>query len=131
MSGNFGYEMDLSKLSEEEREVVRKQVRLYKEIRSLVQQGDMHRLKSPFEGNEAAWMFVSEDRREAVAFWFQVLAQPNPPLRTLRLKGLDPDLDYRSLDTGAVYGGDVLMNAGIELPWSRGDFQSAMWRIRA
>jgi len=131
MSGNFGYEMDLSRLSEEERKVVRKQVRLYKEIRSLVQQGEMYRLKSPFAGNEAAWMFVSEDRREAVAFWFQVLAQPNPPLRTLRLKGLDPDLDYRSLNTGAVYGGDVLMNAGIELPWSRGDFQSAMWRFQA
>jgi alpha-galactosidase len=131
MSGNFGYEMDLSTLSEGEKERVREQVRLYKEIRPLVQQGDMYRLKSPFEGNEAAWMFVSEDRREAVVFWFQVLAQPNAPLSTLKLKGLDPNLDYGLVDTGDVYGGDVLMNAGVALPQHTGDFQSAMWRFRA
>jgi alpha-galactosidase len=131
MSGNFGYEMDLSKLSEDEKELVRKQVRLYKEIRLLVQQGDMYRLKNPFEGNEAAWMFVSGDRREAVAFWFQTLAQPNAPLGLLKLKGLDPDLDYRSVDTGAIYGGDVLMNVGIGLPMRQGDFQSAAWRFKA
>jgi len=131
MSGNFGYEMDLSTLSEGEKERVREQVRLYKEIRPLVQQGDMYRLKSPFEGNEAAWMFVSEDRREAVVFWFRVLAQPNAPLGTLKLKGLDPNLDYGLVDTRHVYGGDVLMNAGIALPLHKGDFQSAMWRFRA
>jgi alpha-galactosidase len=63
--------------------------------------------------------------------WFQVLAQPNAPLGTLKLKGLDPNLDYGLADTSHVYGGDVLMNAGIALPAHKGDFQSAMWRFRA
>lgn len=50
MSGNFGYELDLTKFTSDEKELVKAQVVNYKEIRSLVQQGDLYRLKSPFEG---------------------------------------------------------------------------------
>ena len=53
MSGNFGYELDLTAFSEQEKEEVREQVKLYKEIRHLVQFGDFYRLRNPFEGNEA------------------------------------------------------------------------------
>ncbi len=131
MSGNFGYEMDLSRLSERDKKLVRAQVRLYKELRPLVQQGDMYRLKSPFEGNEAAWMFVAQDRREAVVFWFKVLAQPNAPFSLLKLKGLDPELDYEVVGSEQTYGGDVLMYAGLQLAPRGGDFQSAVWRLKA
>jgi alpha-galactosidase len=131
MSGNFGYEMDLSTLSEAEKELVCDQVRTYRQIAPLVQQGEMYRLLSPFDGNEAAWMFVSQDRREAAVFWFKVLAQPNEPLRLLKFKGLDPELDYRRLDTGETFGGDLLMSRGMECPMQQGDFQSALWRLRS
>lgn len=73
MSGNFGYELDLTKLTEAEREDIRKQVSEYKELRMLIQYGDFYRLLSPFEGNETAWMFVSADKKEAFATYFQVL----------------------------------------------------------
>jgi alpha-galactosidase len=65
MSGNFGYELDLTKFTEEEKATVKEQVAIYKEIRHLVQFGDFYRLLSPFVGNETAWMFVSDDRKEA------------------------------------------------------------------
>ncbi|WP_239004622.1 alpha-galactosidase [Paenibacillus tepidiphilus] len=126
MSGNFGYELDLTALTPEEREEAAAQVAFYKEIRSLVQQGDMYRLRSPFEGNETAWMFVSPDRGEALVGYFRVLAGPNAPQARLRLQGLDPDKDYVLQETGAVYGGDRLMHAGLILPQLHGDFRSKL-----
>ena len=91
MSGNFGYELDLTKFTEEEKEIVKSQVQQYKELRELIQFGDLYRLKSPFEGNETAWMIVSEDKTEAFVAYFRVLAVPNEPLRRLPLRGLDPE----------------------------------------
>lgn len=71
MSGNFGYEMDLTKFNLQEKEQAKMQVEKYKEIRKLIQFGDMYRLLSPFEGSGAAWMFVSEDKREAFIAYFK------------------------------------------------------------
>jgi alpha-galactosidase len=130
MSGNFGYEMDLTTFSEEEKVIAKGQVARYKEIRSLVQQGDLFRLKSPFEGNETSWMFVSEDKREALVFYFQVLAEPNPPLKKLKLKGLDPDLDYRIDEEELIYGGDRLMHSGLHIPSLHGDFVSVCFHLK-
>ncbi len=66
--------MDLTRFSDEEKDLAKAQIKRYKEIRSLVQQGDMYRLVSPFAGHEAAWMFVSEDRSEALAYYFQSIS---------------------------------------------------------
>ncbi|MFC0215196.1 alpha-galactosidase [Paenibacillus chartarius] len=131
MSGNFGYELDLTKFSDEEMDVVKRQVAEYKSLRHLVQFGDQYRLLSPFEGNETAWMVVAEDRSDAMVAWFRVLAISHQPLRRLRLKGLDPNRDYMLEATGDVYGGDELMHAGIALPDVKGDFQSVLWRFTA
>ncbi|WP_127507531.1 alpha-galactosidase [Paenibacillus humicus] len=148
MSGNFGYELDLTKFGEQEKEIVKRQVAAYKELRSLIQTGDLYRLKSPFQSNETAWMMVSEDRREAVVFWFRTLAEPNAPLRRLRLAGLDPDASYRVavLQTAAdaeaaaaklpgaaedASAGDRLMHHGIPLPLLHGDFKSMVVKLTA
>lgn len=131
MSGNFGYELDLTKFTDEEKTLVKEQVAAYKELRHLVQFGEQYRLLSPFEGNETAWMVVAEDRSDAVLAYFQVLAEPNPVLRKLRLKGLDPNRTYVLDATGDSYGGDELMYIGINLPILGGDFQSLLWRFRA
>lgn len=135
MSGNFGYELDLTRLSGDEKETVKAQVAFYKSIRSLVQTGDLYRLLSPFEGNETAWMIVSPDKAEAVVGWFRVLAQPNDKPASLRLYGLDPDADYELLGEAEagerlVYGGDRLMYAGLPLPAQRGDYTSMFIHIR-
>ncbi|MBN2980334.1 MULTISPECIES: alpha-galactosidase [Cohnella] len=130
MSGNFGYELDLSKLEEDEKTAIRAQVEEYKEIRGLVQQGDFYRLLSPFEGNETAWQFVSQDKSEAYAVYVRTLAVPNGPLSRLRFKGLDPDKSYSLLGTDRVYGGDELMYAGLPVPNMRGDFRSVTFRLK-
>ncbi|ULO06779.1 alpha-galactosidase [Paenibacillus sp. 19GGS1-52] len=131
MSGNFGYELDLTKFTAEEKELVKEQVANYKEIRSLVQQGNLYRLQSPFEGNQTAWMFVSDDQREALVYYFRVMAVPNPPRRSLQLNGLNPELDYKLEDSGEVYGGDRLMQVGLSLPDVQQDYVSGCYRLKA
>ena len=129
MSGNFGYELDLTKFTDEEKEAVKQQISLYKEIRGLVQFGDFHRLLSPFEGNETAWMFVSPDASEVAVFYFRVLSESNAPLNRLKLKGLDSNADYRLLGGEEIFGGDALMYAGIPVGAQPGDYHSEFFRL--
>jgi alpha-galactosidase len=131
MSGNFGYELDLSKMHEDDKALALEQVAEYKKIRPLIQQGDFYRLLSPFEGNESAWQFVSTDRIEAYAVYVRTLAVPNGPLSKLRLKGLDPHKTYQLQSNDQVYYGDELMYAGIVIPDLPGDFQSISFHFVA
>ncbi|MCU9615112.1 alpha-galactosidase [Caldibacillus lycopersici] len=131
MSGNFGYEMDLTKLTKEEIEIVKQQVELYKSIRSLVQQGDLYRLKSPFEGNEASWMFVSKDKNKAVVFYNRVLSKPNAAYQRILLSGLDSNKNYQVEESKEIYGGDLLMQAGYPIHLARKDFYSVCIKLQA
>jgi len=131
LSGNFGYELDLTKFTEEEKRTVSAQVALYKEIRHLLQFGDFYRLLSPFEGNDTAWMFVSKDKTEAFVVYVSVLKEPYSPLSRFRLKGLDPERNYRMAEDEFVYGGDELLYAGLPVPQFHGDFASRVYRFRA
>jgi len=130
MSSNFGFELDLTKLSNEEKEEIKKYVEKYKEIRKLLQFGDFYRLLSPFEGNETAWLIVSEDKRDFLLYYLRILGGANEPIKRLRLKGINPDFNYVLEDDGSLYGGDELMYAGIVIPELKGDFQSIMMHFK-
>lgn len=130
MSGNLGYELDVTKMSEEEKVAVKKQVDFYKEIRNTIQFGDFYRLKSPFENNETAWMFISEDGEEVIVYYFRVLAEANIDYKPLRLKGLDENSEYKVTNKDRVFGGDELMFIGLNIPSLQGDFQSYIWKIK-
>ena len=110
--GTFGYELDLNRLTSEEREQVRAQIAFMKEHRDVIQFGDFYRLLSPFQGNYTAWMAVSPDRRTALVGWYKTLNEVNGPFRRLRLRGLDPALCYTVDGTSAHYG-DELMEVGL------------------
>lgn len=116
MCGNFGYELDLTKLTDEEKAQTKAQVAFYKEVRELIQFGDFYRIQSPFENNETAWSFVAKDKSEAVVSFFRTLAVPNDNLATICAVGLDADAIYEDMRTGKLYGGDELMYVGINVP---------------
>ncbi|MFP4021882.1 MAG: alpha-galactosidase, partial [Halanaerobium sp.] len=128
--GNLGYELDMTKLNNEEIMAVKDQVNNYKEIRSLVQFGNFYRLRSPFEGNFTAWSYVADNQQEVLAAFYQVLAAPNPREERLKLKGLNAEADYKEIQSGEIYGGDELMNYGIRVPQLKGDFSSKVWRFK-
>lgn len=129
--GNLGYELDLTKLTCEEKNTIKRQVSEYKSIRKLMMYGDFYRLKSPFEGNETAWMVVSSGKKEAIVGYYKVLAEPNPRFYNLKLKGLDPKTKYKLNNSSIIYYGNELMYAGIHLPKLEGDFQSVVLKLES
>lgn len=118
MCGNFGYELDLTKLTETEKMQAKSQVAFYKEVRELIQFGDFYRLQSPFGSNTCAWSFVAKDKSEAIVSFFRKMAEPNCAFATVYATGLDADAKYKDMRTGEVYGGDELMQVGINVPYA-------------
>lgn len=111
--GAFGYELDLSKLSDEEKEEVRQQVAFMKKYRHVFQYGTFYRLSSPFESNETVWMSVSEDRSTAIVGYYRVLNEVNVGYRRVRLAGLDENAVYTINGTDQATDGRELMKAGL------------------
>ena len=130
MSAVFGYELDLTKMSQEDKDQVKEQVACYKEIRKLIQYGNFYRLKSPVETNQSAWMFVSDDKRDVCVMTFQVLVSAQPCLTKTKLFGLDPELEYENLETHEIFGGDELMELGFYDPIVHQDYTSKMYRFK-
>lgn len=113
MFGQFGYELDPAKLSEEELTEIKNQVEFYKNIRKSIQFGQMYRLKSPFDGQCTAWNVVGDNGDTVVLGIYNVLCEPCGMHEHIYLEGLDAEASYRDDETGKVYGGDELMNVGL------------------
>ena len=113
--GTFGYELDVNRLSEEEKEEVRAQIKFFKEYREFIHSGDFYRLLSPFDREDefTAWAVVSKDKREALVGLYQVLAKANLGFFKLRLVGLNPEYEYIVEGRKETYFGDELMNIGL------------------
>ena len=117
LGGNYGYELDLSALSNEELEEIGRQVERVKKLRRTTMHGEFTRLLSPFEGNIAAWQFVDSERIILCAY--RLLARPNAAPTVLRLKNL-PEGEYR-LEDGRRISARDLMRAGLRIEFPRGD----------
>ena len=131
MSGCFGFELDLNRMAPEELEQVRGIIARVKKLRPTLLYGDFHRLLSPFDGGDTAWITVSRDRSEAVLMYTRPQVQPNTDAPLLRLRGLDPARRYTVEETGEVYGGDELMASGLSIPLPWGDAASVSLTLRA
>lgn len=72
MSGTFGYELDINKMTPEEKELVSRQVAEYKRLYTLISDGDYYRLSNPFENkNYTAWQLVSPDKDLPSSMWYR------------------------------------------------------------
>ena len=123
MMGNLGYELDLTSLTQEEKESIAAQIAHYKDIRPVVQFGQQYRLINPEAGsNEAAVQFNYENK--VLATYVRILSTIETVETTLKLKNLDQDANYMLQGTGQVYSGAELMYAGITVVLPQGDFLS-------
>ncbi|MGN1097731.1 MAG: alpha-galactosidase [Clostridia bacterium] len=122
MSGNFGYELDITKLGEADLKSIKEQVELCKELRKTVEYGDFYRLYNPFEGNVGGWISVEKDKSRAFVVLTKMLFKSNTYYTRVKLKGLDPDAKYIDSFSGKEYMGDMLMNRGILVEFPHGDF---------
>ena len=131
MHGTFGYEMDLGKCTQEEKEIAKRQTAFFKEHYDLIQDGDYYRLSDPFQnGPYTAWEHVSHDKKEALVSLVTGPFRGAPPFLTLRFKGLEPKLNYCVNGEGS-WPGDVLMQVGIPLPILPGDYQALQFYLKA
>lgn len=126
-SGNLGYELDLNKLNDEEKEEIKKQVAWYKQYREVIQKGTFYRIKSPFNGNDISWNIISEDKNTVICYFHQVLVEPIYRNLILKLKGLQEDTLYNLVGTDKVFSGSELMYAGLMIPKIEEDFYSNIY----
>ncbi|MBQ7485941.1 MAG: alpha-galactosidase, partial [Clostridia bacterium] len=131
MCGTYGYELDLLRLPDEEIDKIRELNTKVHALQPLLYYGDLYRLRDPYTGNEAAWMMVSRDQREALVTHVYAQAFPNQKSRLLRLNGLNPELDYLDEASGIVYGGDELMQHGIPLKTAWNDYMAQQFHLTA
>ncbi|MCL2748441.1 MAG: alpha-galactosidase, partial [Oscillospiraceae bacterium] len=148
MSGSFGYELDLTQLSESEKSVVTRQIEAYKSLQDIIHNGLYFRLTSPYDCTCAytAWMFVSEDKETALLHVVATHTTANPAHIHLKLRGLDPEAAYtvsnadaanmandpvipgQALTTGqAVITGQALMHAGLAMQIPPTDYPA--WQV--
>lgn len=129
MSGRLGMEIQPKNMTDEEKELCRKAIAEYKEIRPVVQFGDIYRLVSPYDGfNVASLMYCSQDNSQAVFYWWKLEHFCNEHLPRVKMAGLDPDRLYRvhelnRIDNtalpfeGQAFSGRYLMSTGLEIPY--------------
>ena len=129
--GAFGYEMDITKCTEEAQNVIKNQISYYKEHRKLLQFGKYYRLGDVFTTNKGGWIIVSEDKSEAIAMVVALNKQTNGTLEGVKLCGLDEDSKYlvemrkqnncNAIESFVAFG-DTLNNAVINIGDIYSDF---------
>ncbi|MBQ0056038.1 MAG: alpha-galactosidase [Bacteroidales bacterium] len=129
MSGRLGMEIQPKNMTDAEKALCRQAISDYKKVRPVIQFGDLYRLHSPYAGDDlASLMYVSEDKKQAVFFWYKLETYKNQHLPIVKMQGLDPDrvytvcelnrIDNKPLDCeGKQYTGAYLMQHGLEMPY--------------
>ena len=128
--GATGYELDLTKLTEEEKAKVKEQIANYKQIDDLILNGDLYRLSDPFTTNYFCEMLVSKDKTKAYVVGERFRGDPCDHDRILKLHGLDEDKTYTIKEFNLTASGKALMGAGVLYP-RLPDCGSWVWHIEA
>lgn len=129
MPGTFGYELDLGKLSDEEKEEVKVQVKTYKKFAKLIADGDYYRLSNPYEDIVAAWAIVSEDKSEALVSAVMQEIHGNMPYSFVKVYGLESGANYKDANTGMIYSADALMEFGLPIKDLMMAYNSYQWHL--
>ena len=130
MAGTFGYELDLQKLTADEKEMVKAQIVRYKQLQPLLLEGRCERLTDAVTDTcFTAWQFTAPDRSRAAVSVVVIDPQANPWPIHIRLRGLDPQALYHESLTERVYTGAALCHAGLTLPIMQGDYPAVQIMI--
>ncbi|MBO4693506.1 MAG: alpha-galactosidase [Clostridia bacterium] len=120
--GQLGYELDLNKLDDQDKECVRKQIEDYKALSDVFHTGDLYRLMVPVGNNAAINEFISEDKNTVIVCSYIMKGIPNAPRDYVKLRALDKKAKYKD-QNGKVYTGEQLMSFGIKVDYTA-DYRS-------
>jgi len=128
MMGKMGFDIDLDKLTERDRNFAVDAVRQYDQIKDVIWSGDLYRLVSPYHENRAVLMYVDDQKSNAVVFSYTTYRRYKEEFPRVRLQGLSPEKAYRvdEIDlypgtqsklegNGQVFSGDYLMQKGLRI----------------
>lgn len=129
MAGSFGYELDLDMLEPGEEEIIRHQIKEYKEYYNLVHEGDYYRLTSPYDANRCcAWEFLNKEKNQGLLCAVVQALDANPAPIVVYPRGLEPKAQYTI--NGQVLSGAAWMAGGVPLPWVQEEYQSFRMAIQ-
>ena len=129
MAGAFGYELDLTKLSAEEKDAIRAQIRRFHTDEDVAQNGLYYRLTDETNTWFTAWQTVSEDQSRSIVSIVVQNVEPFKSAPHLRLKGLDPDALYEIEEENIAVSGAALMYAGYTFQRMLGDYPAAQLHL--
>lgn len=143
LAGTFGYELDITKLNDDEKRQVKIQTAYYRKLNELVREGDYYRLAS-YQKNHSndCFQVCSLDKRKSLVFYVQVRNEPNQRSRFLKLRGLKEDVLYMvkevditkeeesdAAQNGKIQNGSVMMHAGLRIEWMWGDYRAKLFYL--
>jgi alpha-galactosidase len=132
MDGILGYELDSTRMTEEEKQICRDQIEAYKKHYRLITEGDYYRLTNPFTFPDyVAWEHVSEDRQEALISLVLTEKESNDAQRYIKARGLQAQTRYRVEGMEGTFSGQLLMSAGLPVPSSLLQYEAVQYYIRA
>lgn len=132
LAGTFGYELDVTKIPQEDRDMIPAQVGMYHKYNDLVRTGDYYRIASYQENHGYdCYAVVAKDKSEALITFIQVLGRANCHSRRIYLEGLDENRKYRIEGEERTYLGSTLMYAGLQIENLWGDFQGKIIYLKA
>ena len=129
MSGTFGYELDLLKLTEEEKDEVRSQIGEFRKYAPLIQNGRYYRLTDPFKSEVCAWEIVGNSQEEVLLNVVMEEIHGNMTVNYVQLRGLDESALYKEQTTGRIYSGAALMHGGMPLPAEFGEYRAYQYHF--
>lgn len=128
-AGIFGYELDITQMSEDELAQIKDQIRFYKSIRTLIRTADFYRLQSPYDSNYCTWSAVAPDNSEVFIMSCKIQTVCDREKNYIKLYGLDPEAAYTDTLTGNEYYGDELLNRGVIFSYEPKDFSSVIMHL--
>jgi alpha-galactosidase len=109
MSARYGMDLDLVKLSPEDKAICAGAIAAYKHIREVVHLGDLYRLENPHNAARGAINYTAPDRSKAVVFVFQLKESDAQPFHP---QGLDPARRYTVREMNPAPGRAALAQEG-------------------
>lgn len=130
MHGTFGFELDPTFLSEEEKKECRYYSDLYKEHAEIMLKGDYYRLSNPYtQTNYTAWMHAAKDQEKAVVSIVLTNCEANAKIYYVKLKGLKKDAMYELKDDGRRFSGAALMKYGLPITWNWKEYEAVQYYL--
>lgn len=123
--GTFGYELDPTKLNNEDLEEVKISNLWFKKYKKLIDEGDYYSLISPYNNNFVAREVVSKNKNEAIIFYMNY-RQVNWESRFLKIQGLKEDYIYKNDLSNDCFSGSVYMNIGLNMSSGRQSFTPSL-----